>query len=437
MAMALQMFKEKKRRLLAGIDLQDRFSQISFVYTDREEPVTVSGIVGSEQFNVPTVLAKRLEVNQWFYGKDALKYASDGETVLIKDLLSLCLKEETVDIAGQSFDPVELLALFIRRLLALLNNVTEGDKPYSLMITVERLDKTTINVLHKLAGRLSREADRIFFQSHMESFYDYMLYQPFELWNGQVAVFEYSDRDMRTYRLTWNKNTTPVVAYIQEQEYPDMPYEILPEETYAREQLAGRMDRRMGEIAEEVLGKERVASCFLIGDGFLGDWCRESLKILCQDRRVFQGNNLYSKGACLSLLRKLCPKPQFEKYIFLGKDKVKANIGMFGGEKEKEEYYPILDAGVNWFDANKEWELLLEDSAELHFLITPLNKGERQDVILKLEGIPARPEGFSRVRVGLLFDASNRCTIRVKDLGFGEYFKSSGLEWKDRLTWEE
>ncbi len=435
--MALQLFKEKKRRLLAGIDLTDRTSQISFLYTDREEPVTVSSVAGAEQFNVPTVIAKRREVNQWFHGKEALKYVNDEETVVFKDLLSLAYRDEKVIIEDQSFDPVDLLALFLRRLLSMMHTLTDNEKPYALMITVERLDKTAITTLHRLSQRLSKEADRVYFQSHMESFYEYMLYQPPELWNGQVAVFEFCNEKMRSFRLTWNKNTTPIVAYIEEKEHPEMPYVELPAEENNRRSVMDRLDAQMCAVAEDVLGTNVVTGCFLIGDGFLGDWCRESLRILCNNRRAFQGNNLYSKGACLSLLQKYNPGPLASKYIFLGKDKMKANIGMYGGDKEHEEYYPVLDAGVNWFDAGKEWELLLQDTDELHFLITPLNKGKKQDIIMKLEGLPARKDGFSRVRVGLVFESGAKCAIRVKDMGFGDYFRSSGLEWKEEITWEE
>ena len=104
------LFKDKKKKLLVGIDLGTRYSQISFVYTDRDEPMTVSYVAGQEQYNVPTVLCKRQEVNQWYYGKEALKYIKEEEGILVKNLLkNACEGKETV-IEEQHFSPIELLA---------------------------------------------------------------------------------------------------------------------------------------------------------------------------------------------------------------------------------------------------------------------------------------------------------------------------------------
>ena len=37
---------------------------------------------------------------------------------------------------------------------------------------------------------------------------------------------------------------------------------------------------------------------YLTGEGFENNWYPNSLKVLCNGRRAFLGNNLYSKGAC-------------------------------------------------------------------------------------------------------------------------------------------
>ena len=45
-----------------------------------------------------------------------------------------------------------------------------------------------------------------------------------------------------------------------------------------------------------------VSSVYLTGDGFDGDWMKQSVAFLCQGRRAFVGKNLYSKGACYAAL---------------------------------------------------------------------------------------------------------------------------------------
>ena len=66
------------------------------------------------------------------------------------------------------------------------------------------------------------------------------------------------------------------------------------------------VDEALLEIAQDACGKGLIGSIFLIGDGFQGDWMKESLRFLCRGRRVFQGNNLFSKGACCGMQEKLC-----------------------------------------------------------------------------------------------------------------------------------
>ena len=110
----------KKNKIVLGYDLGSEFSQISYYVMGNAEPETVSVITGEQQYNFPTVLGKRLEVNQWVYGKEALQLAQDGEGVLVDNLVKLAREGEQVEVGGSSFDPVALLALFMKKSLNLL-----------------------------------------------------------------------------------------------------------------------------------------------------------------------------------------------------------------------------------------------------------------------------------------------------------------------------
>ena len=70
-------FLEKKgaERVLVGFDLGNKYSQISYCVEGSEVPETLSLVAGSESYNIPTVLCKRQGVNQWFFGREAYKFA--------------------------------------------------------------------------------------------------------------------------------------------------------------------------------------------------------------------------------------------------------------------------------------------------------------------------------------------------------------------------
>ena len=64
-------------------------------------------------------------------------------------------------------------------------------------------------------------------------------------------------------------------------------------------------DMRFCRFIEGVFDKRIVSSVFLTGEGFENNWYPTSLRVLCNGRRAFIGNNLYSKGACYTAYRKM------------------------------------------------------------------------------------------------------------------------------------
>lgn len=421
------LFREKKNLLFAGMELGNKISQISYCSSDHPEPETVSVVAGKEQYGIPTVLCKRFGVNQWFFGRDAVKHGDGVEGVLIGNLLESAWNKEMVELDGEKFEAVSLLALFVKRSLSLLNLTAGTDRPDYFMITVEKLDSRMVEILNEIAGYLQMDREHIFFQSHVDSFYQYCMHQPEELRVQEVLACDYDENGLKTYRLECNRRTNPVVAFVEEQTFEQLKALPLPEGEPERTGEAQRRDQDFLGILQELIEGHIVTCAYLLGDGFTVDWCRESLRYLCHNRRVFQGNNLYSKGACQAAYEKIFPGEISRKYIFLGKDKVKANVDIMAVTDTRENPYPLLDAGTNWYDVEKEWDFILENGNELVFLITPLNGKEKKQIKMVLDGMPERPENASRIRVHMHFTDEEHMVLSVTDLGFGEFFAPSGF----------
>lgn len=418
-------------RLLVGYDLGDDFSQISYAFSESEEIETLSSVAGELKFNIPTVLCKRQGVNQWFYGKEALRYAREQDGILIRNLLSLAVDGEPVQIEGKSYEPVALLALFLKRSLGLLSQVSSADKIYAMAITCEHLEHRLIEVLGQASAGIRLKSDRIFFQSHMESYYNYIIHQPQELWAEESVLCDYRKDRILAYRMECNKHTTPAVAFIENREYPFFSYESMPEAQSLREQRTERMDREFLSIAEELCRNRKVCSFFLIGDDFSEDWMKESLRCLCRGRRVFQGNNLYSKGACYGLQEKFNASEIGKSHVFLGNDKLRANIGMKILRQGEESYLALLDAGTNWFEAEQTVEFYLQDGNCLELMITPLiGKGNKlaQMILEDFEG------GLRRMKARFFMAEENQMTVEIEDLGLGEFIPATHHIWKEEIT---
>lgn len=425
--------KKNTGRTAVGYDLGEIVSQISFCSVNGGEAETVSSVAGTEQYNIPTVLCKRSGVNQWFYGKEALKYAREEEGILVENLLTLAERGEDVLVEGESFDPVALLTLFVKRSLSLLSMQISLDQVEAYMFTVNDLSPRMVDILNKVAGGLSLKAEYIFFQSHVESFYYYILHQPKELWRNDVMIFDYSST-LKSLWLECNKKTSPQVVFISGREYPEIKRVIWAGDEEEKSRQKSGLDETFYQIALAELEGRNVSTIYLLGDGFKENWAGESLKLLCRNRRVFQGNNLYSKGACYGGMERLLPSEEGRNHVYLGKDKLKANIGMKVLRRGEDSYFAILDAGTNWYEACADFEVILESGNTVDFMITPLTGENVIDKRVVLEGLPERPRNTSRLKFHIEMSAVNQVTATIEDMGFGEIFPSSGKGWTQTIV---
>lgn len=201
--------------MVIGYDLGRKYAQISYCFLGGE-PVTAAVVAGTEQFAIPVVLCKKLGVNQWFYGKEAVKKAEDGEGILVDDLVELAKKGDPVAVEDKSFDPAALLALFLKRSLSLLSLSADYEKADGLVLTVDSLDAGMVEVLSSCVSAMGLKTQNIFFQSHVESIYEYLVHQPEELWSYMTLVCELDAGGLRTYLMGVNKKTVPMVAFMEE-----------------------------------------------------------------------------------------------------------------------------------------------------------------------------------------------------------------------------
>ena len=403
-------------KVIVGYDLGNKYAQISCYVTGSEEEIrTLSSVAGSSVYTIPLALSKRQGVNQWFYGSEAIRYAGEEEGILVENLLKLARDGEPVQIDGAPIDPVALLTLFLKRSLGLLSQVTNTERIGALMITCEELDHRMLEVLTAATEGLHLKTDQICFQSHVESFYYYNLYQPEELWRHKTILCEYGDASIRTYCMECNRHTTPVVAYMEEREFP-FP---VPES-----------DEKMQEIAKKLCENQMISSVYLIGEAFSRDWMKESLRYLCKGRRVFQGNNLFSKGACYGMMERLTPGENGKNHVFLGRDKLKSNIGMKVLRQGEESYQALLDAGINWYEAKNTMEFYLLEGRAVEILITSLTgKGNRIARIVPEE----LQEGIIRLRISVEMRDDIHLKVGLEDVGFGTFRAATHHIWKEEI----
>ena len=421
-----------EKRFVLGYDLGEKVSQISYLASDADMPETLSVLAGAELYNIPTVLCKRNDVNQWFYGKEAVRHIQEGDATAAPDLLASARAGKPVMVAGTEYDPIALLTLFVKRSLSLLSMELSLDNVDAIMITTSSLDHRMVQVLNAVTSALELKTKNIFYQSHQESFYNYMLYQPDDLMHHVILACDYDMEKLNVYEMTLNHNTTPIVATIEDSSFDNLRIDPagFPKEAALYHKTCERLDDEFLTIMQKVCGEKIISTVFLLGDGFRDKWAKRSLEFLCRTRRVFQGNNLFSKGASIAARERIKTSEHSKKYVFLGEDKLKSNLGMKLMKCGTEVYCALLDAGTNWYEAEVSIEIIMDPSGILNVEVTPLTGKMPKMVQLYLDGLEKRPEGTTRLRISMKMNSVNEVGVKVQDLGFGELFPSSGKTWE-------
>lgn len=160
-----------------------------------------------------------------------------------------------------------------------------------------------------------------------------------------------------------------------------------------------------------------------------------SIGSLCMQRRkVYYGNNLFAKGACAAGKERLEDKI-LKGYRYMSPALVLKDVGMEMRVMGAPAYYPLIEAGKNWYECKAGCELILDDITELVFVVGTFGEKHKKKVIMGLPGLPERPNKTTRLSLALAYVSQKKCRVVVKDLGFGEMFPSSGKVWDELVEW--
>lgn len=406
-------------KMIIGYDLSYRYAQISYCRIGADTPQTYAPADKARQFNIPLCLFKRNSVNQWFLGREALAAKEQEEGHFLDNLFMQALQQEEVALGEESYEWIALLALFIKRSLYLPGKECRPEKVSGIMFTLPVLTEKTVELMQQLIVLLNLPECKIAFQGREESIYYYITRQPKELWRENVLIYDSNGENIIGYRFKRNQNTRPVVAFVEEKEIG---------------RLYGDDEQKDGQFLQMVQESAKAADAcaFLLGEGFHGEWSQDSLRLLCHNRRVFKGNDLYSKGACFGMQEKMAGKKQAEM-IFLSKDKLRTNVGMQVMRSSQESYLAVLDGGENWYDCSKEWDVILTQGNELVFTLTPLDGRNIRNVEVVLDELPKRRDKMTRLRLRATMKSSTMMEVEITDMGFGDFAPASGMRFMQQI----
>lgn len=404
--------------LVIGCDINEYYVQFSYAEMGKE-PV-MPDFPGITQ--VETALCRREGVNQWYEGKEAVKRALAGEGALAEHLFSLLLHEDTIRLFDTEYKLTDLCRLFLERVYtAFVRKVGEqlGEEITVRALTLTgRIDPGMhYEKLQEIVRNLPVED--ISFQSHEESIFSYLVHQPRRLMGYETQILDLTTEQLVAYRVEMNHKTKPVVVSIETTEtdfYKRKHYASIME----HDRELAKLDQELAEYMQGYTAGRIVTSLYLIGDGFHGDWYQETLKVICRNRKVFAGDNLFGKGACFAAAERIWKGEASEDFLYLGKDMLQYNVGIRLHDKTEEIYCPLLDAGTNWYEVAGSLAFYIEDTDEIRLQVVPI-RGGKKVIVIGLNGLK-RPYRSCLVEIAFSMQDKETLELTVLDHGFGSFF---------------
>lgn len=411
------------RNIMIGFDFGEKDSQISYYDRQEKEPISISPKMGSNQYEFPTLLSKKPGEMLWHIGLEAEYFVKQQGEILVESFYRCCNGTDYVFVDGEMVSPHDLLAQYLKEVLKLLGISDPVRQISSIMTTTAQLSVPMVRNLQKAYEILGFDKKRCFMQDHDESFYYYVLSQRTDYWNRRVAWFTFTKDHVTYARLIVDTKTRPMMVKISRGKTVNLPEE------------AEEKDQELYQLILESFGTEQYSSIFLVGEGFDKEWAKRSVPLLCKNKRhVFFGNNLFVKGACYAAREKVEDK-LLKGYLYDGSSLVKVNIGMEMLVQGMNAYYPIIEAGCNWYESAKEFEIILDEKEDLSFLVSRMDDKTRSCYSMPLPELPKRPNRTTRLRVHMEYESSFACVITVEDLGFGELYPASRRIWTEKVSW--
>lgn len=422
---------ENTRELfMIGLELSRENTQISYMLGNCDV-LSMSTISDEQKYNIPTRLLKQNGKFVWCVGDEALVRNKEGQGTLITDLLDKVIRDESVNLDDNEYRASELLDIYLTKIVELIQ-INVSEKAFShIVITIEELNPRLVQAITDTFVGLSIPKENIRVISHTESFIYYVTYQNRSIWNNQVLLFDFQKRGLTLKRLSVKANCTPAIITVKEEPLENPPEYALLRTKKGQEEA----DERFGHIASAALHGQLVSAVFLIGEGFKKSWAQKTIRILCDKRRVFQGDNLIAKGAGYAA-RDLFYNSRLEQYIFNCTGRVRVNVGLMVVHHSREMEHILVHAGESYTTAKVSMEAILDHVKDLRFhLASPLT-GKSKMMAMELPDLPKRPDRTTRICIKLQFEDEDHFNVTVTDLGFGEFFKATGKVYQESVSLE-
>jgi hypothetical protein len=376
----------------------------------------VSPLAGSEIFAIPLAICLKHD-GGFAFGEEARRAARAGLGRCEDHLLVRALRGEETVFGDNTYTLTRLLAMFLKKMVNLAGRLGPEAELSRLVVTIADLELPVIRTLRACVADMGlADWQKVHFMDHRESFFYYGSHLPPEFSSHDMGLFECRDETLSFWCLERGKRSRPQLLNIRQESY-----------SFGEQQE----DENFARIIPQAIGKQIVSTIYLVGDAFEGGWMDQSLKLLCQGRRVFLGKNLYSKGACYAAMQLDQTEPG--TYVYMGEHQVKANVSLKVYERGRLSFHTLIRAGVPWYESGCDCDVMIDGTPTIDFWIQQPGSREARIEAVELSALPQRKNRTTRIAIHMEATSDHAVMLTLTDVGLGELVPGTGIKWEYEL----
>lgn len=400
-----------------GIELGDSFCQAAWYNEDKKIP---EPIPFSEKYKFPLALGKLKGENKWYIGEEAIKEHKKGRVVLIEKLFLILKGKDQVNVDGKKFRSEDLMKIYMARFMSMILKKLNKDGILRLTFCIESTQANITDYLVQISEGLGIARECVQVINYKEAFLFFALSQSQENRRNKSCLFELSNKGLEYYEFNVIRGRKPqpvTVSYSRLEKKFDVG--LLKKASFQK-----TTDELLLEYAKKLFNKKLISSVYLSGSGFEdASWCKDFTNFICRGKKVFIGEALYAQGGAAN--SQMGNQPP---YLCLCDGRVLSTVSMKAIQKEKEYQVVLIKAGTNWYDARSNVELLLENDEDIEIKVETYGRRLDRTYRIACPKVEDRPPKTTRVELTTVFLEDNYMLVKVKDLGFGELYPSTGKE---------
>ena len=418
---------EEERKLLVGIDLGQEITQMTCFDFTSYEPVPIGRKVQGERiYEIPTALAVNPVSGEWYWSDE--EYAQKEGVIRLNYLLADVMREDKIVVGKYTLESYQVLKRFLVKVLSILQEYYPTDKIRKLVVTVPEKTERFKKDITAICEEIGIPKGGVVLQNYRQSYMYYAISQPRVRWVNNVGLFEMENNKLLYSQIDIDRKTTPYIIGVTQKDLSDgIDWKELAEEGDAHISYA------FLNAANTALHKQLVTTVYVTGKDFEKPWAGNALKGLCVGRRVFRGQNLFTKGACYAA-RELSGEGKLSQCLFLDEEMIACNVSLRLYKDAAIQDVLLAKAGALWSEVDVSVDVIPDDEDEIQITMQDVLKHETRAHMLSLSGFAGRENKMTRFTIRIRFADSNTCIVTLKDNGFGEFCPSSNRVWERYIS---